>query len=45
MEKHFTSQDLYECRSCGSRLIQDGKCLTCDSVQIDIIKEKDVQPC
>jgi hypothetical protein len=30
---------LFECRECRSRLVEDGKCLTCDSVQIQIQKE------
>lgn len=35
---HFTPQNTYQCRDCGSRLIENGLCLTCDSVQIDIVK-------
>jgi hypothetical protein len=36
---HVGGSSLYECMECRSRLIEGGKCLTCDSVQIEIQKE------
>lgn len=35
----YVASHLYECMECNSRLIAGGKCLTCDSVQIQIQKE------
>lgn len=32
--QHFTSQNKYECRDCGSRLIEGKRCLTCDSTNL-----------
>ena len=34
LPQHFTTQNEYECKDCGSRLIQDKKCLTCDSTNM-----------
>lgn len=42
---HIGGSSLYECMECRSRLIKGGKCLTCDSVQIQIQKEDQEEPC
>jgi hypothetical protein len=35
----YVASHLFECMECSSQLIAGGKCLTCDSVQIQIQKE------
>lgn len=38
VDLHFTPQNEFECLNCGSRLIQDRKCLTCDSTNLKKLK-------
>jgi hypothetical protein len=37
---HFNGSKTHECKDCGSRLIEDNQCLTCDSVNLKHIEEE-----
>lgn len=37
---HFGGSRTHECKDCGSRLIEDNKCLTCDSKNLQLIVPK-----